>query len=135
MSAKIIPTLRYADAPAAIDWLERAFGFQRLIVVPGEDGTIRHSQLTFENGIVMVGSERDDEYGETQRAPVPDGPVTQSVYVIVEDVDAHCARAREAGARVIIEPEDQGPRGRFYSCRDPEGHLWSFGVYDPFADA
>ena len=132
---RIIPTLRYQDAPAAIDWLCRAFGFERHFVVPGDDGTIAHAQLTFGNGMIMLGSVRDDEFGRLQKTPAQLGGVgTQSPYVIVPDVDAHHARAVAAGARVTMAPMDQDYGGRFYSCRDPEGHLWNFGSYDPWQE-
>jgi uncharacterized glyoxalase superfamily protein PhnB len=132
---RIIPTLRYQDAPAAIDWLCRAFGFERHFVVPGDDGTIAHAQLTFGNGMIMVGSVRNDEFGRLQKTPAQLGGVgTQSPYVIVPDVDAHHARAVAAGAKVTMAPMDQDYGGRFYSCRDPEGHLWNFGSYDPWQE-
>ena len=133
--ARIIPTLRYQDAPAAIEWLCRAFGFERHFVVPGENGTIAHAQLTFGNGMIMVGSARDDEFGRLQKTPAQVGGVgTQSPYVIVADVDAHHARAVAAGAQVTMVPRDEDHGGRFYSCRDPEGHLWNFGSYDPWKE-
>jgi len=133
--ARIIPTLRYQDAPAAIEWLCRAFGFERHFVVPGENGTIAHAQLTFGNGMIMVGSARDDEFGRLQKTPAQVGGVgTQSPYVIVADVDAHHARAVAAGAQVTMAPRDEDHGGRFYSCRDPEGHLWNFGSYDPWKE-
>jgi len=133
--ARIIPTLRYQDAPAAIEWLCRAFGFERHFVVPGENGTIAHAQLTFGNGMIMVGSARDDEFGRLQKTPAQLGGVgTQSPYVIVADVDAHHARAVAAGAQVTMAPRDEDHGGRFYSCRDPEGHLWNFGSYDPWKE-
>jgi uncharacterized glyoxalase superfamily protein PhnB len=130
-TANIIPTLRYRDAPAAIGWLCEAFEFERHLVVPMEDGGVAHAQLVFGNGMVMLGSARDDEFGKLQ-APLNDvdGAVSQSPYIIIPDVDAHHARA--AGARIVIPPEDQDHGGRFYSCRDPEGNLWSFGSYDPW---
>jgi uncharacterized glyoxalase superfamily protein PhnB len=83
--------------------------------------------------MVMLGSARDDEFGKLQ-APLSDAdmPVSQSPYIITSDVDAHHARAAAAGARIVIPPEDQDHGGRFYSCRDPEGNLWSFGIYDPW---
>jgi uncharacterized glyoxalase superfamily protein PhnB len=132
---RIIPTLRYQDAPAAIEWLCRAFGFERHFVVPGENGTIAHAQLTFGNGMIMVGSARDDEFGRLQKTPAQVGGVgTQSAYIIVPDVDAHHARAVAAGAAVTMAPRDEDHGGRFYSCRDPEGHLWNFGSYDPWKE-
>lgn len=131
--ATIIPTLRYHDAPAAIDWLCRAFGFERHLVVPGDNGTVAHAQLVLGDGMIMVGSVRDDEFGRLQRTPRQVGGAgTQSPYVVVADVDAHHARAVAAGAKVTMAPRDEAHGGRFYSCHDPEGHLWNFGTYDPW---
>lgn len=131
--SRIIPTLRYRDAPSAIEWLCDAFGFTVHLVVPGENRQIRHAQLTFGNGMIMLGSARDDDFGQLQAPPeAPDSPVSQSPNIIVDDVDTHCARARLAGGIIVSEPKDQDYGGRFYSCRDPEGNLWSFGSYDPW---
>ncbi len=132
-TATVIPAVRYRDAPAAIDWLCEAFGFEKQLVVPGGDGTVVHAQLVFGNGMIMVGSARDDAFGELQK-PLedPDAPVSKSAYVVVSDVDAHHARAVAAGARIAMPPEDQDYGGRLYSCRDPEGNLWNFGSYDPW---
>ena len=134
MSAMIIPTMRYTDAPAAIDWLCTAFGFEKHLVVPGENGKIAHAQLTFRNGMIMLGSGGHGEYDDMIVQPVDAGAVTQSPYVIVEDVDAHCAQARAAGAEIVMEPATQEYGGKHYACRDPEKHLWNFGSYDPWAD-
>ena len=134
-TATIVPTLRYRDAHAAIDWLERAFGFRRHFVVPDGEGGVAHAQLTFGSGMIMLGSAREDEFGQMQRPPESaDAPVSQSPYVIVTDVDAHHARAVEAGADVVMPLEDKDYGGRGYGCRDPEGNLWSFGSYDPWED-
>ena len=132
-TATMIPTLRYRDAATAIDWLCTAFGFEKHLVVPGEDGTITHAQLVFGNGMIMLDSARDDDFGQLQKPlATPDAPVSNSAYVIVSDVDAHHARAVAAGAKVVMEPEDQDYGGRLYACRDPEGNLWNFGSYDPW---
>ena len=134
-TATIVPSLRYRDAPAAIDWLCKAFGFEQHLVVPGEAGTIAHAQLVFGNGMIMLGSVRDDDFGRLQRPlDAPDAPVSESAYVIVSDVDAHHARAAAAGATVVMAPADQDYGGRLYACRDPEGNLWHFGSYDPWTD-
>ena len=133
--ATIIPTLRYRDAAAAIDWLCKAFGFQPHLVVPGEGETIAHAQLVLGNGMIMLGSAGDDEFGQLQRPPEKFGaPVSQSPYVIVADVDAHHATAAAAGAEVLMGPNDEDYGGRGYSCRDPEGNLWNFGSYNPWED-
>ena len=132
-TATIILGLRYRDAPAAIEWLCEAFGFEKHLVVPGGNGTIDHAQLVFGNGMIMLGSARDDDFGRLQKPlDTPDAPVSKSAYIIVTDVDAHHARAVAAGATVVMEPEDQHYGGRLYSCRDPEGNLWNFGSYDPW---
>ena len=133
-NATIIPTLRYHDAPAAIDWLCRAFGFEQHLIAREENGTVVHAQLTFGNGMIMLGSARDDEFGKLQKTPAQVGGVgTQSPYIIVVDADTHHARAVAAGATIVYALKDEDYGGRGYSCRDPEGHLWNFGTYDPWA--
>jgi uncharacterized glyoxalase superfamily protein PhnB len=137
--ANVIPGLRYHDAPAAIEWLCRAFGFERRLVVPGEqEGEIAHAQLRYGNGMIMLGSAGRHGGGFDELMTTPrdthKGRNTQSAYVIVEDPDAHCERALAAGAEIVMPLEDKDYGGRGYSCRDLEGHVWSFGDYDPFAD-
>ena len=134
-TATIIPTMRYADATAAIAFLEKAFGFERHLVVPGEkEGEVAHAQLCLGDAMIMLGSWRDDAFGRLQKLPRDvGGVVTQSPYVIVEDADAHHDRAVAAGAEVVTPLESPDYGGRMYSCRDPEGHLWTFGTYDPWA--
>ncbi len=136
MSSCIIPTMKYEDAPAAIDSLCRAFGFEIHRVVPGETGIIEHAQLTFRGGMIMLGSVQESPFDALQKTPRAVGGVgTQSPYIVIDDVDAHCAQASRAGAEIVMQPEDQDYGGRLYSCRDPEGHLWNFGSYDPWAPA
>jgi uncharacterized glyoxalase superfamily protein PhnB len=125
---RIYPCLRYEDAPAAIAWLCRAFGFEELLVVPGPDGTVAHAELRYGPCVVMLGSAKADAYG---RSPAALGGVTGSVYIGLDEPDAHCARAKAAGADVFRPPEDTDYGSREYSCRDPEGHVWSFGTYRP----
>jgi uncharacterized glyoxalase superfamily protein PhnB len=135
--ATVITCLRYHDAPAMIDWLCRAFGFERHLVVPGPENTIAHAQLAFGNGMVMLGSAGrpdHDAFSRLQRTPREAGGAgTQSAYVVVNDVDAHHAQAVAAGAKVVLPLKDEDYGGRGYSCLDPEGHLWNFGSYDPWA--
>ena len=134
-TAKIIPTLRYRDAAAAIEWLCKAFGFQQHLVVSGEDGGVAHAQLVLGSSMIMLGSAGDDEFGRFQQPlATPDTPVSQSAYIIIEDVDAHHATAVAAGARTLVGPKDEDYGGRGYSCRDPEGNLWNFGSYDPWEE-
>jgi uncharacterized glyoxalase superfamily protein PhnB len=126
---RIYPCLRYLDAPAAIAWLGRAFGFEELMVVPGETaGTVAHAELRMGSCVVMLGSARDDAYGQSPRTL---GGVTQTVYMAVGDPDALHARAAAAGAEIIRLPTDTDYGSREFSCRDPEGHVWSFGTWRP----
>ena len=132
----VIPTLRYRDAPAAIEWLCEAFGFEKHLVVPGESETIAHAQLVFGNGMIMLGSALDREFDKLQKPPSALGSVpSQSPYIILEDADKHYARAVAAGAEIVMDIKDEDHGGRGYSCRDPEGHIWNFGTYDPWAAA
>lgn len=131
-SAIVISVLRYRDAVVAIDWLCKAFGFERHLVVPAENDRIAHAQLSFGNGMIMLGSGGDDAFGKLQAPPDLHKPVTQSVYVVVADVDAHYMRAKAAGAEIVMDIKDEDYGGRGYSARDPEGHLWSFGSYNPW---
>jgi uncharacterized glyoxalase superfamily protein PhnB len=121
----IIPALRYDDAKGAIDFLERAFGFHRKAVHENEDGTVGHAELTSGRGMVMIGSTgQGDKQFDTSHA---------SIYVIVSDPDALHERARAAGAEITRELQDMDYGSREFSARDPEGNVWSFGTYDPFA--
>jgi uncharacterized glyoxalase superfamily protein PhnB len=124
----IVPCLRYDDAPAAIRWLVHVFGFKEHLVVPGENNTIVHAQLTFGPGMIMVGSDKDDAFGKSPRKL---GDITQSIYVITEAVDAHYARAKAAGAEIVRAIQDEDYGGRGYTARDCEGHVWTFGSYRP----
>jgi uncharacterized glyoxalase superfamily protein PhnB len=128
----IIPALQYEDARAAIEFLCGAFGFARKAVYEGEDGAIAHAELTLGNGMVMLGSVNQSPYGKQLVRPRAAGGVTMSVYAIVDDVDAHYARAKAAGATIMREPVTQDYGGRDYTAKDPEGHLWTFGTYDPW---
>ena len=133
MSSVIIPTMRYRDATSMIDWLCSAFGFHRHLVVEDGTGGIAHAQLTLGNSMVMLGTARDDAFGTLMQTAETLGGVSQSAYVIVGDVDALCARAEAAGAEILIGPQDEDYGGRGFTCRDPEGQLWNFGSYDPWA--
>lgn len=129
----IIPCLRYRDAHAAIDWLCDAFGFTRHAVHDDEDGGVAHAQLTFGNGMIMLGSVRDNAFG--QHIVQPDeirGRESQCPCVIVADCKAHYEHAVAASAEIIDGYAETDYGGGGYSCRDPEGHLWWFGSYDPW---
>lgn len=128
-TSSVYPGLTYDDAPAAIEWLCRAFGFVRRLVVPGPDGTVRHSELSHGSGVVFVNSPRAGEKRVSPRSL--DGSHELTV-VYVEDPDGHCVAAEAAGAEVMERPADS-PQGRGYTVRDLEGHLWHFGTYRPGA--
>lgn len=131
----VIPGLRYRDAPAMIDWLCRAFGFEKHAVYPNPDGTIAHAQLTLGNGMIMLGSVTSGTpHSELIRQPDElKKSETQSPYLAVPDCDAVYAKAKKAGAEMVFDIKDQDYGGRGFTCRDPEGHLWSVGDYDPWA--
>ena len=121
----VFPALRYKDAPAALAWLGSAFGFDARMVVPGGEGVIAHAELGIGPGVVMIGSRREPESANDW------ANASFGVYVYVEDVDAHYARAKAAGADVFRDLADTDYGSREYSARDPEGNLWSFGTYRP----
>ena len=129
MTAPIIPALRYRGARKAIAWLQDAFGFQTGLVVAGEGDYVEHAELFYGSSALMLGSERENDF------PLSTGdssqPTTMSLYMIVDDPDAHYARAKAAGAEIVREIEDTDYGSREYSARDTEGHLWSFGSYSP----
>lgn len=129
----IIPCLRYRNAHVALDWLCDAFGFHRHAVYANER-IVHHAQLTFDGGMVMIGSADDDgEWGRHAAQPDEiDGRETQTCCVVVEAIDEHCEKAKAAGAEIVIDIADQEYGGRGYACRDIEGHLWWFGSYDPW---
>jgi uncharacterized glyoxalase superfamily protein PhnB len=125
------PAMRYADARAAIAWLVQAFGFEETVCYPAEDGSVAHAQLRFNDGMVMLGSARDDGY--PVKPPTEGGALTGGIYVAVPpaQIDAHYARAKATGARICKEITDTDYGSREYSAFDPEGFLWSFGTYRP----
>jgi uncharacterized glyoxalase superfamily protein PhnB len=131
MNPNIFPSLRYRDANAAIDWLKDVFGFEEKAVYRGDDGEVHHAELRLGAGMIMLGQHRPDGwFGDSE----PDAERSPAgIYVVLEDVDGHCAHAREKGADIFREPVDQDYGSREYSARDLEGNRWSFGTYDPYA--
>lgn len=131
---RISSSAAYEDAAKAIDWLCRAFGFEVRLKIDGEGGTIEHSELVFGEGLVMVSDARRSAQtgrGFRKSPRALGGANTQSMMVYVDDVEAHCKRAREAGAKIVSEPKttDYGAEywsDRGYEAEDPEGHHWSF---------
>ena len=114
----------YRDPRAALDWIEKAFGFERSMVITDKDGRLAHSEMKFGDGYLMVGSEWADFVASPASVG---GKNTQSIHVQLWDgIDAHCDRARAAGAAILMEPADQFYGDRTYRARDLEGHVWSF---------
>jgi uncharacterized glyoxalase superfamily protein PhnB len=124
---------RYRDAPKAIDWLCDVLGFQRHAVYPGPNGTMAHAQLVFGGGMVLVGSFSNSESQCLLKQPDEiGGAETRHVYLLVPDADAVHTRVKVSGGEVVLEIKDQDYGGRGFTCRDPEGHIWSVGTYDPW---
>lgn len=134
MQCAVVCGQRYRDAPRAIDWLCDVLGFRRRAVYEGPIGRIAHAELVLGRSIIMLGSFQDNE---RQRLMIqPDsvgGAETRSAYLVVPDADAVLARVRAAGGEVVIDIADQPFGGRAFTCRDPEGHVWHVGSYDPWA--
>lgn len=129
----VFPTLRYRNAPAAIDWLVNVLGFTRHAVYSAPDGTIAHAELSLGGGMIMLGSARDDEYGKGFKSPDELGVETRSAYIVARDPEAVWQRAQEAGATVVRPIQNTDYGSREFSIKDPEGHTWSVGSYDPWA--
>lgn len=126
----IYPSLSYDDAPAAIEWLCRVFGFTKRLVVPGPNGTTMHSELSLGPGVIMVSSVKPEQGRVSPRSLTG---VNQAICVHIDDPDARFARAVRAGATILrnLQDEEYGSRG--FMVEDPEGHSWYFGTYLPGA--
>ena len=113
----------YQDPKAAIAFLERALGFELFMLIEDADGNLAHSEMRFGDAVVMIGNEWSADHKSPKSIG---GKNTQTVHIqLTSDVDAHCARARAAGAEILVEPENQFYGDRTYRCRDPEGHIWT----------
>lgn len=132
-SGGIVPVLRYRDVRAAVTWLTAAFGFEQHRLLEDEDGAVRYAQLAYGGSMVMlcpVGGSAFDAY--MAQPQDQGGYETQVCYVYVPEARAHQARAVAAGAEIVLDIDGGDGKGRGYSCRDLEGHVWSFGTYDPW---
>ena len=127
-TSTIYPCLCYDDAIGAIEWLERAFGFRKRLLVSGPDGRVIHSELSLEDAVIMVNTARP---GEGRLAPTGLPGMPQMLSVFVADPDAHFEQARSAGAEIIDALADLPFGARGYTTRDLEGHLWHFSNYRP----
>jgi uncharacterized glyoxalase superfamily protein PhnB len=123
--ANLSSALCYQDPKAALEWLEKAFGFETVMVITDAEGNLAHSEMRFGDSLVMIGS----EWSASHKSPKSiQGFNTQTVHVHLDtDIDTHCKRARAAGAKILQEPSDQFYGDRTYRAVDPEGHIWTFG--------
>jgi len=129
----VIPALRYRDAPAAIEWLCRAFGFEKHAVYPGPDNTIGHAELKLGGGMIMLGSSKDDAHASRFKSPDEVGGIeTRGAYIIVNDADAVYTKAKAEGGVIVREIQNTDYGSREFTVKDPEGHSWSVGTYDPW---
>jgi uncharacterized glyoxalase superfamily protein PhnB len=124
-----VPALAYRDPKAALDWLARAFDFELTMAIDGPDGDASqgHYEMAYEgHGRIMIGG----EWNDWTRSPSSCGGFnTTSTHVeVARDIDAHCERARAAGAEILVEPSDQFYGDRVYRAKDPEGHHWTFAM-------
>ena len=131
--ASVIPTVRYRDVPAAVAWLQQAFGFVPHRLVKDAKGVVLYAELTFGTGMVMVAPIQESPLGDLMVQPDEIGGVeTQICYLFVDNAKAHYARAKAAGAEIVLDIEVEATGGRGYSCRDLEGHVWNFGTHNPW---
>lgn len=123
--ARLTSALCYKDPKAALKWLEAAFGFELVLLIEDGEGNLAHSQMALGEAHVMVGNEWSADHASPASLG---GKNTQTVHIHIEDdVDAHCQRARAAGAEILQEPTTQFYGDRSYRCRDLEGHIWTVG--------
>ena len=134
MPSSLISTFRYRDCTKAIDWLCVAFGFAKKAVYPDEQGQVMHAELTFgETGMIMLGSIRETPFSAFLKQPADVGGETQTIYAIVQgDLKTHYENAKAHGAEILLELKEQSYGGSDYTCKDLEGHVWTFGTYDPW---
>ena len=124
---RVTPNVFYDDPATALEWLSKTFGFETRMAMPGPDGSIIHAEMQVADGVVMMSP--TSAAPEWKSPKSLGGSVTQSLYVYVDDVDAHCARARSAGGEIVSEPEDMFWGDRTYVVQDLEGHRWSFAQH------
>lgn len=119
----LVAALVYRDPRAAISWLERAFGFEVIMLIEGQAGGLAHCEMRLGDGVIMVGAEWTEDHKSPQSLG---GKVTQTLHIQIDtDIDNHVAGARAAGAVILMEPETQFYGDRTYRCRDLEGHIWT----------
>lgn len=129
-----IPAMSYKDANAAVDFITSAFGFKEHFVYRDEKNNVHHAELSLGNAMVMIGPQRENEFGKMTGTPAQaNGLNTQTAYIIIDEVDKHYENAKAHGAKIVMDIKDEDYGGRGYSCKDPEGYIWSFGSYNPYS--
>lgn len=133
MQSSVAPGLLYRNAPAALEWLCRVFGFEKHAVYPGENNTIQHAELTLGSGMIMLGSAGISSHNRYMKQPDDIGRAsTVGVNLVVPDADAVYKRVKAEGGEILFDIEDKPYGGRAFTCRDLEGHMWHVGTYDPW---
>jgi uncharacterized glyoxalase superfamily protein PhnB len=132
----LIPATRYRDALAAIEWLVRVLGFEKKVVFQGARGTVDHAELTFGNGMFVLGSASNggpmaDVLTQPDRIGMKE---TVHTYLVVEDAESLYRHVVAEGATIVSELVTMPYGGKAFSCRDPEGYTWSVGEFDPWAE-
>ena len=119
-----ISSVIYKDSRAALEWLQKAFGFEVAFILTDASGKIVHAEMSHDEGMLMI----SDEWTDWAKSPASiGGKNTQRIHVRLDkDIDKHCERARAAGAKIFLEPSDQFYGDRTYVAQDPEGHHWTF---------
>ena len=130
-TAPLMPALRYRDCNKALRFLTEVFGFTEGNAFRDDKGNVQHAELWFGNGGIMIGPVADTPFSKVMRQPDEAGGVTASFFCVVNDPDAHFARSEAAGYEIILPLRDEPYGSREYSVRDPEGHIWTFGTYEP----
>jgi uncharacterized glyoxalase superfamily protein PhnB len=125
--------MSYKDANAAVYFLINTFGFKEHFVYRDENKFVHHAELSLGNAMVMIGPQRpESEFGKMTGTPTEaNGLNTQTTYIIIDEVDKHYENAKANGAEIVMDIKDEDYGGRGYSCKDPEGFIWSFGSYNP----
>lgn len=131
----IVPGVRYDDANAAVDFLTSVLGFTEHAVYRDDNGKVVHAELALGSGVIMVAPNSDTPWGRLMKTPAQAGGFnTQAQYLVVQDADAVFRRVQHAGWDIPIDIRDQPYGGRDFTCRDPGGHVWSVGTYDPWSN-
>lgn len=133
LSSTIIPTMRYQDPKKAVEFLCEAFGFEKQQVYEDEKSQVIHAELKHGTGLIMIGPNIESEFGKYIRLPKEVGGFeTQITFIVIKNIELHFNTAKANGAEILMPLTKKDYGASDYTCRDPEGHVWSFGNYDPW---